>query len=106
MRIDRKQVAHIARLASLEHPERSGERLLDDASLDRLALELQQILDYVEDLSTLPLEDVPPTQHGVPVPVRFREDQEGPTLSPDEALANAPARDGDHLMVPRVIGEP
>lgn len=105
MRIDRELVAHVARLASLEHPAKSGERLLDEASLDALAAELQQILDYVEEISTLSLDAVPPTQHGVPVPTRLREDEEGPTLTPDEALANAPARDGDHLSVPRVIGE-
>jgi aspartyl-tRNA(Asn)/glutamyl-tRNA(Gln) amidotransferase subunit C len=29
----------------------------------------------------------------------------GESLAPDVALANAPARDGDHFKVPKVIGE-
>lgn len=106
MRIDRDLVTHVARLASLEYPAKSGERLLSEAELEALAVELQQILDYVEDISSLALEAVTPTQHGVPIPPRLREDIAGPTLSPDDALANAAARSGDHLVVPRVLGEP
>ena len=105
MRLDRDLVSHIARLASLEHSAKSGERRYDDDALDQLAAEMQKILDYVDELSAVNVEGVPPTQHGVEVQSRLREDELGPQLSPDEALANAPARLGDHLLVPRVIGE-
>lgn len=105
MRLERALVSQIARLASLEHAEKSGERLYDDAALDQLAAEMQKILDYVDDLSALSVDGVPPTQHGVEVSSRLREDELSPGLTPDEALANAAARSGDHLLVPQVIGE-
>ncbi len=105
MRLERALVSQIARLASLEHSEKSGERLYDDAALDQLAAEMQKILDYVDDLSALSVDGVPPTQHGVEVNSRLREDELSPGLTPDEALENAAARSGDHLLVPQVIGE-
>jgi aspartyl-tRNA(Asn)/glutamyl-tRNA(Gln) amidotransferase subunit C len=42
-----------------------------------------------------------------PTPIRnvFRDDEVRPCLSPEEALAAAPAREGDRFLVPKILGE-
>jgi aspartyl-tRNA(Asn)/glutamyl-tRNA(Gln) amidotransferase subunit C len=48
----------------------------------------------------LDLSDVPPTSHPLDVVNVWGADEPRPCLSADEALANAPARDGDFFAVP------
>ncbi|MEO1227423.1 MAG: Asp-tRNA(Asn)/Glu-tRNA(Gln) amidotransferase subunit GatC [Myxococcota bacterium] len=103
MAIDADEVRRIARLAHLELPEGSSSELFDEATLNALARDLDRILEHVRDLSEVDVEGVPPTAHGVPIPTRLRSDEAGPTLTPDEALGGAPARDGDAFSVPKVI---
>jgi aspartyl-tRNA(Asn)/glutamyl-tRNA(Gln) amidotransferase subunit C len=64
---------------------------------------LSAILAYVEQLNEVDTQDVPPTAHALPVKNVFREDVPGKCLTPDEALANAPARDGNFFAVPKVL---
>ena len=43
--------------------------------------------------------------HALPVENVLGEDTPGASLSPSQALANAPERDGDFFKVPKVIGD-
>jgi aspartyl-tRNA(Asn)/glutamyl-tRNA(Gln) amidotransferase subunit C len=88
------EVDHVARLARLaltpEEKARIGEQLV-------------KILTYIDTLNRLDTEGVEPTTHAVPVVNVMRDDEVGPCLSPDEALANAPDRVDGFFRVPRII---
>ena len=91
--IPREEVAHVARLARLH---------FDDDELIRLQGELSTIIDYVQQIGQLDLAGVPPTAHAVAVQNVFRPDVPRPSLSQDQALANAPAVEAGHFAVPRI----
>ena len=92
--IERKDVEHVARLARLA---------LTDAELERMRDQLNGILAYIEKLNALETEGVEPTSHAVPLVNVMRDDEPGPCLPRDEALANAPERAGEFFRVPRII---
>jgi aspartyl-tRNA(Asn)/glutamyl-tRNA(Gln) amidotransferase subunit C len=90
-KIDREQLLHVARLARLELRE-------DEAA--RLEQQLNDILAAVSKVSELDLADVQATSHPLDVVNVWDEDEPRPCLSADEALANAPEREGDFFKVP------
>ncbi len=91
MNIDVDHVARLARLALT--PEEKA----------RIGEQLAKILTYIDTLNRLGTEGVEPTTHAVPVVNVMRDDEVGPCLSPDEALANAPDRVEGFFRVPRII---
>jgi aspartyl-tRNA(Asn)/glutamyl-tRNA(Gln) amidotransferase subunit C len=91
MAIDREQLLHVAHLARLE---------LRDDEIERLEGQLNDILEAVSKVSELDLDDVPPTSHPHDVVNVWAEDEPRPCLSAEEALANAPEREGDFFKVP------
>ncbi len=93
-RIDEQQVRHIAHLARLR-PTDEEVRLFSE--------QLSHILAYVEQLNELDTADVPPTAHALPVHNVFRDDLPGDPLPVEQALANAPHRDGDFFALPKVL---
>jgi aspartyl-tRNA(Asn)/glutamyl-tRNA(Gln) amidotransferase subunit C len=92
--IERKDVEHVARLARLA---------LTDAELEKMRDQLNGILAYIEKLNALETDGVEPTSHAVPLVNVMRDDEPGPCLPRDEALANAPERAGEFFRVPRII---
>ena len=96
MKISREEVQHVARLARLT---------LDDPSLDAMAEQIGTILTYMETLNRIDTTDVEPTAHAVSaVQTPVREDVAHEHLDRDQALKNAPQKDGASFLVPRVIG--
>ncbi|HET6561311.1 MAG TPA: Asp-tRNA(Asn)/Glu-tRNA(Gln) amidotransferase subunit GatC [Marmoricola sp.] len=96
--ISRDDVAHLAGLARIQ---------LDEAELDRLGRELPKILESVATVSQA-LEgagDVQPMSHPTPLRNVFREDVVRPSLKPEDALAAAPASEGQRFLVPKILGE-
>ena len=91
MAISREQVLHVAKLAELD---------LTDAEVERFGEQLNAILEAVGKVSELDLADVPPTAHPLDLVNVWDEDEPGPCLSVEEALANAPERDGSFFRVP------
>jgi len=91
MAITRDEVLHVASLARLE---------LSDAEVDRFVEQLSAILEAVGKVSELDLADVEPTAHPLELLNVWAEDEPRPSLSPEEALANAPEREGDFFVVP------
>jgi aspartyl-tRNA(Asn)/glutamyl-tRNA(Gln) amidotransferase subunit C len=89
--ITREEVLHVARLARLE---------LTDDEVGRFQEQLSAILEAVSKVSELDLADVPPTAHPLEIQNAWAEDEPVPSLSLDDALANAPAREGDLFKVP------
>lgn len=94
-RIQPQEVREIAGLARLR---------LDEAEVERMTHELDAILGYIDTVMNLDTGDAEPMTHAVPFDCPLREDVPGEPLSVDEALANAPRRDGGYFQVPRIIG--
>jgi aspartyl-tRNA(Asn)/glutamyl-tRNA(Gln) amidotransferase subunit C len=90
------EVKEIAVLARLE---------LGADEAERLRVELSSILGHIEKLRALDTTGVEPMTHAVPLDCPLREDAALPSFSADEALADAPQRDGDFFAVPRIIAE-
>jgi aspartyl-tRNA(Asn)/glutamyl-tRNA(Gln) amidotransferase subunit C len=78
---------------------------LTDEEVPRLAGELGAIIEYFDKLQQLDTDGVEPMPHAIELRNVLAADELGESLDPDEALANAPARDGDYFKVPKVIGE-
>ena len=96
MKISKAEVQHVARLARLS---------LDDQHLDAMAEQIGTILEYMETLNRIDTTDVDPTTHAVSAPATpAREDAAREHLGRDKVLANAPEKDGESFLVPRVIG--
>ncbi len=92
--IDAVRVRGVARLARLD---------LTDAEVDRFSGELSSILGYIEKLNELDTDNVGPLAHCLPIHNVFREDRICPSLSNEQALANAPQRAEEYFKVPRVL---
>ena len=88
--IDIEHVAKLARLA-LTEDERAA-----------LATQLGQILEHAARVGEVAAADVPPTASPIPRVNVLRDDVAEPSLPVDEALRNAPERDGDRFRVPRI----
>jgi len=90
----------IDRVAALAH------LTLAPGQRERLAADLERILDYVDQLTAVPTDGVAATAHVHDVPRPWRPDEVHPSLPVAEALANAP--DGEVrtgvFRVPRVVG--
>ena len=94
--ITREEVAHLARLSRLE---------LKSEELDHFAEQLNDIVDAVSRVSEIAAEDVPPTSHPLPLTNVMRADEVRPSLTPDQALAGAPAAEDQRFRVPQILGE-
>ena len=87
-------VDHVAKLARLA---------LTDEERERYRQQLGLILEHAERVGEVAADDVEPTAHPVPQTNVFREDEPGPCLSQEEALANAPEAEDGRFKVPRII---
>jgi len=93
MAIEREDVLHVARLARLEIPE---------GDVEAVQAQLGAILEAVGKVAELDLSDVEPTSHPLAVVNAWGEDESRPSLSPEDALANAPDPEGGAFRVPAV----
>ena len=93
-KITRKEVEHVARLARLE---------LEEEEKELMTAQLDSILGYIDKLNELDTTHVEPTTTVIPMVSVMREDVVRPSLSQDEALANAPDREDVYFRVPRII---
>jgi len=91
MAITREQVLHVARLARLE---------LSEDEVARFQEQLSAILEAVGKVSELDLEGVQPTSHPLALVNVLADDEPQPSLTRDEALANAPDPEDGHFAVP------
>ncbi|RKX35337.1 MAG: Asp-tRNA(Asn)/Glu-tRNA(Gln) amidotransferase GatCAB subunit C [Verrucomicrobia bacterium] len=89
--IDIDYVANLARIA------------LSDQERSLFSEQLEEILEYIEQLKSVDVDGVEPTAHTFPVTNVWREDVVRPGLTQEEAIGNAPeARDG-MFVVPKVV---
>jgi aspartyl-tRNA(Asn)/glutamyl-tRNA(Gln) amidotransferase subunit C len=94
MSLDKATVSHIAHLARIK---------VDDAQLETMVGELNNILSWIEQLNEVDTDGVDPlssvTGHSLPL----RVDEVGDGAYPDRVLANAPDRANDFFSVPKVV---
>ena len=93
-RMDRATVDYVARLSRIE---------LSEAEKDLFAGQLSKILDYIAQLNQLDTSNVAPLAQAVEIANVLREDVPRPSLTPGEAVRNAPERAGDFYKVPAVL---
>jgi aspartyl-tRNA(Asn)/glutamyl-tRNA(Gln) amidotransferase subunit C len=94
--IDLELVRHIGKLSRIE---------LTDQQVQTFSQQLAAILEYFDKLQELDTSDVQPMAHAVEIHNVLAEDAPAASLTPQQALANAPQRDGDFFKVPKVIGD-
>ena len=94
MKITVEEVEHVAKLSRLTFSP-------DETVL--FAKQLDNILGYVDKLNELDSTGIEPTSHVLPISNVFKVDEPRPSLTPDEALSNAPERSGDFYRVPKII---
>lgn len=87
-------IEHVARLARLD---------LTGEEKERLAAQLGAILDHAAKVGEVATADVPPTASAIPRANVFRPDEPRPSLSAEDALANAPAAVDERFLVPRIV---
>ncbi len=100
-KIDANLVRHIGKLSRIE---------LTDAEVDALGCQMADILEYFDKLQELDTQNVEPMAHAVELSNVLaddtpRDDEDHDGLTVEQALANAPAREGDFFKVPKVLGE-
>ena len=94
--IDEAQVRKVAKLARLE---------LSEQEIAEFTGQLSAILGYVEKMDELDTDSVEPLAHSLPVSNVFREDRARESLGPEAALANAPKRDEEFFLVPKILDD-
>jgi aspartyl-tRNA(Asn)/glutamyl-tRNA(Gln) amidotransferase subunit C len=95
MKITKEEVLYVAQLARLD---------LDEASIEKFAVQIGKILEYIETLNQVDTKGIKPTSHAIFLTNAFREDEERAHLERDLALANAPEREDGSFIVPKVVG--
>ena len=93
-RIRAEEVREIAVLARLD---------LSEPEIERMTVDLDAILTYVAALEDLDTSSVEPMTHAVPFDCPLRPDEARPSLSVEEALQNAPRREGNFFQLPRIV---
>ena len=94
MSIDKKTVQHMAYLSRIE---------LNPQELDKLSVQLERILDFIDKLNKAYTKDVIPTSHVLSISNVLREDVPSKSLSIDNVLKNAPSKKGNSFSVPKII---
>jgi len=94
MRITVIEVEKVAKLAKLT---------LTGPEIERMAVDMDAMLDYVATLANLDTEGIIATAHAVPMANAFRSDELCPSLERDAVMATAPLSANGTFRVPKVI---
>src|SRR5262245_28107164 len=89
--MDVKYVAHLARLALTPEEERA------------FAMQLGNVLGYIEKLKEVDVSNVEPTAHAFPRVNVTRPDEIRASLSQEAALQNAPSQANGLFLVPKIV---
>ena len=89
-----QDIQHVARLARVA---------ISPAALAPFAQQLNDILDYVRQLQSVPTQHVGPTSHALALSNVVRPDHVQLSTVAQDMLADAPARHGQLFKVPKII---
>jgi len=94
MAITKETVKYVANLARIE---------LKPQELEKMSGQLKDILGFIDKLGKVDIKNISPTSHILPINNVLRNDHPQESLSADKALENAPHREGNFFVVPKVI---
>jgi aspartyl-tRNA(Asn)/glutamyl-tRNA(Gln) amidotransferase subunit C len=94
MKITPEEVARVARLARLDLPE---------DKLGLFAVQLGDILTYMDKLAEIDTSDVEPMFTPVEHVTVTRPDEVRVEYSREDVLRNAPEQDGTYFIVPKIV---
>lgn len=94
MEITREQAQYIAKLAKLR---------FDGEELDRMALDMESILNFARQINAIDIGDAPPMEHVLPLQNVLRDDSEPVSFPREALLQNAPEQLDGCFTVPKVI---
>jgi aspartyl-tRNA(Asn)/glutamyl-tRNA(Gln) amidotransferase subunit C len=94
MSVDQATVRRIARLARIA---------VEDEEVERLGQELNAILDFVAELSSVDVEGVEPLTSVLPMQMKKRQDVVTDGGFAEAILANAPEKEDHYFVVPKVV---
>lgn len=94
MSVDIKTVKRVARLSRIA---------VTDDEAERMALELNAILGFVEQLDEVNVDNVEPLTSVIPMFLRTREDVVTDGNKAADIVANAPLSEDNFFLVPKVI---
>lgn len=89
-------IDYVAKLARIE---------LTDAERDAFSRQLSSILGHIDALNAVDTSGVTPTAHAFPLENVLGADHVEPSLTPEQALRNAPDQREGYFAVPRVVSE-
>lgn len=94
-KLSREDVLKLAKLARLR---------LTEAEIDHFTEEISAILEYVEQLQSADLDDLPPTYQVTGLKNVMRADTvKDYGAKPEDLLKNAPATENGHIKVKRML---
>jgi len=94
MAITKEEIMHVANLARLE---------IDEAALDKFADQVDNILEYINNLNQVDTSTIQGTSHAIALTNSFREDRVKEHLKNSLALSNAPEKENGAFVVPKIV---
>ena len=86
-----RRIAHLARIA------------VKDDEIEHLQGELNAMLAFVEQLQEVNVEGIEPMTSVTPMAMKKRQDVVSDGGIAEDVLRNAPAREGNYFVVPKVV---
>jgi aspartyl-tRNA(Asn)/glutamyl-tRNA(Gln) amidotransferase subunit C len=94
MALSQETLKYVADLSRIE---------LNPQELEKLSLQLQTILGFIDQLGQANITGIEPTSHILPLSNILREDDPKASLPIEKTLANAPQKKDNFFVVPKVI---
>jgi aspartyl-tRNA(Asn)/glutamyl-tRNA(Gln) amidotransferase subunit C len=94
MKVTVETIKHVAKLSRLD---------LSEEEIMKFAVEMENIISYVDKLNELDTKDIEPTAHVVPVSNVQRKDEVKPSMEREKILSNAPLEGNGCFKVPRIM---
>ena len=94
MSISKETIDYVAHLARIE---------LQPKELDKLARQLETIVDFIDRLKELDINNISETTHILPINNVVKSDQPADSLPAEEALVCAPEKKAGFFVVPKII---
>ena len=94
--ISRDEIAHLALLSRLA---------LSDEEIDTFAAQIDDIIGYVSHVQDVDTTGVTPMSHPHAQRTMMRVDEVGYSFTPEQAVDQAPDKEDNMFVVPRILGE-
>ena len=94
MEFDKKSLLKLGKLARIS---------ISDDKLNNLSKDLNSILEFVDQLKEIRTDQVDPTSNSLNQKLEVRDDKVDTKNSAEDILENAPEKEMDFFVVPKVI---